>query len=338
MKHQVLLQAIPNVRDVQSAWLLLLLLLLHCATVSISICALSNRNWWFSLPEPTMPVCGSACARSWGVTLCDEMAKATATLPLILGGMGLRSAERSRVAAQWASWADTLPMNQERHPAVAELIVGSPTGAPESPCLGSPCGISRVGWCGVCRARMDFVGRMGCAPNQENQNISSRVRRGLDGNMRLLVVWNATMVLRTFCLTSAPHDGPCCDPRAVQLQEFLSRRLLILFDSVGTCSLPGPSPTPLCPPFVLDQALLPVWPSSRRLWPPPCNLFAVRSAGEEGFLIGNRSCKSVQRGRGRVATNLFVRDMDWESRMPRTTHVWRWWPTVCHFLVACSLL
>ena len=54
MKHQVLLQAIPNVRDVQSAWLLLL----HCA--------LSGQTWWFSLPEPTMPVCGSACARSWG--------------------------------------------------------------------------------------------------------------------------------------------------------------------------------------------------------------------------------------------------------------------------------
>ena len=33
------------------------------------------------------------------VTLCDEMAKATATLPFALGGMGLRSAERSPVAA-----------------------------------------------------------------------------------------------------------------------------------------------------------------------------------------------------------------------------------------------
>ena len=24
--------------------------------------------------------------------------------------------------------------------------------------------------------------------------------------------------------------------------------------------------------------------------------------------------------------------------MPTTTDVWRWWPTVCHSLVACSLL
>ena len=64
------------------------------------------------------------------MTLCDEKAKATATLPLALGGMVLRSAERSRVAAHFASWADALPMIQERHPAVAELIVGSLSGAP----------------------------------------------------------------------------------------------------------------------------------------------------------------------------------------------------------------
>ena len=55
--------------------------------------------------------------------------------PLAHGGLGLRSAERSRVAAHWASWADTMPMIQERHPAVAELIIGSLQGGPNSPCL-----------------------------------------------------------------------------------------------------------------------------------------------------------------------------------------------------------
>ena len=61
--NQVLLQAIPNVRDVQSVWLLLL----HCAAARAnSICALSGQTWWFSLPELTKPVRGSACAGSWG--------------------------------------------------------------------------------------------------------------------------------------------------------------------------------------------------------------------------------------------------------------------------------
>ena len=40
-------------------------------------------------------------------------------LPLARGGIGLRSAERGRSAAYWASWADTLPMIQEQHPVVA---------------------------------------------------------------------------------------------------------------------------------------------------------------------------------------------------------------------------
>ena len=49
------------------------------------------------------------------MTLCDEMAKATATLTLALGGMGLRSAERGGC-----------PLGElGGHPAVAELIVGS---------------------------------------------------------------------------------------------------------------------------------------------------------------------------------------------------------------------
>ena len=58
-------------------------------------------------------------------------------------GCAVRRAERSRVAAHWASWADTLPMIQERHPAVAELIVGSLRRSRVPMFGGSPCGSSR---------------------------------------------------------------------------------------------------------------------------------------------------------------------------------------------------
>ena len=44
------------------------------------------------------------------------------TLPVALGGLGLRSAERSRWPAFWSSWADTRLMIKERHPEVAEVI------------------------------------------------------------------------------------------------------------------------------------------------------------------------------------------------------------------------
>ena len=69
----------------------------------------------------------------------ESVAQASATLPLAMGGLGLRSAERTRWPAYWASWADTLPMIRERHPEVAELIVYYLEGGAISPCLGSAC-------------------------------------------------------------------------------------------------------------------------------------------------------------------------------------------------------
>ena len=41
------------------------------------------------------------------------------------GGIGLRSASRTQPAAHWASWADALKMVKERHPVVADTILGA---------------------------------------------------------------------------------------------------------------------------------------------------------------------------------------------------------------------
>ena len=46
-----------------------------------------------------------------------------ATLPMRMGGLGLRSATRMAPAAYWASWVDALHMVQERLPAWAQSIV-----------------------------------------------------------------------------------------------------------------------------------------------------------------------------------------------------------------------
>ena len=50
-------------------------------------------------------------------------ARMLATLPQRLGGVGLRSAERTGPAAYWASWADALAMINQRLPYVAEGLV-----------------------------------------------------------------------------------------------------------------------------------------------------------------------------------------------------------------------
>ena len=53
----------------------------------------------------------------------EEEARSISTLPMRMGGLGLRSAKRCAPAAFWASWADALPMIAERNPAVAAEVV-----------------------------------------------------------------------------------------------------------------------------------------------------------------------------------------------------------------------
>ena len=57
---------------------------------------------------------------------CDHASRVTATLPLVLGGRGLRSATRTSQSAFLASWADCLHMVHQRHAPVAELLVRGP--------------------------------------------------------------------------------------------------------------------------------------------------------------------------------------------------------------------
>ena len=56
------------------------------------------------------------------------------TLPMRLGGLGLRSAGRIAPGAYWASWADALPMLRDRLPAATEEILAHLSGEPEG-CL-----------------------------------------------------------------------------------------------------------------------------------------------------------------------------------------------------------
>ena len=76
-------------------------------------------------------VCGTVCV-TLGIApdLCDAAARSTATLLLVLGGLGLRSAARTRAAGFWASWADCLPMIEARHPEVAARIIAQLEGEP----------------------------------------------------------------------------------------------------------------------------------------------------------------------------------------------------------------
>ena len=97
----------------QSAWLLLL------------YCAAPRSNFWLRTVPPEL-VEAFATAHDVGLWQClcaimhvngdmvSASAKETATFPLSMGGLGLRSAFRLRQAAHWSSWGDCLEMIRDR--------------------------------------------------------------------------------------------------------------------------------------------------------------------------------------------------------------------------------
>ena len=60
-----------------------------------------------------------------------------ATLPAVLGGLGLQSAQRTAPAAYWAAWADALPVMRARAPDLASRCREALEGGPgrDAPCL-----------------------------------------------------------------------------------------------------------------------------------------------------------------------------------------------------------
>ena len=133
-EQQGLLDKIPLVRDLQSAWLLLL----HCAAARANYQLRSVR------PSATEEYARTHDEGVWqclatllGTDLgqCSVAVRELATLPLRLGGLGLTSAVRIRGSAHWGSWADCLPMIHERHPEVAGVLLEQLNGEPDPPCL-----------------------------------------------------------------------------------------------------------------------------------------------------------------------------------------------------------
>ena len=132
----------------QAAWLLLV----HCAA--------ARANYVARVVEP-----GSAehfCRRhDAGLWQClctilqispnqGEDVVGAASMPLVLGGLGLRSACRVSQPAYWASWADALHVIHNRHPEVAAQLVTALDDEPESRSL-----------CAEKKARKNVEGVMG---------------------------------------------------------------------------------------------------------------------------------------------------------------------------------
>ena len=119
-KHATLLQRIPAVRDLQSAWLLLL------------FCAVPRANFHLRMVSPHLSeefaeahdnALWQCFCRLVGIAGESAEARRAAGVPMNMGGLGLCLAAGSAEAAHWASWADCIPSVKRRHPDVAEAMV-----------------------------------------------------------------------------------------------------------------------------------------------------------------------------------------------------------------------
>ena len=133
-EQRTFLERIPEVEDLQSAWSLLV----HSASM--------RANCLLRVVEQS--VVNYAGAHDDGMWRCfcrilridvvqEEHFRSAAGMPLVLGGLRLRSAVWLSRSAFWASWADCLPMVLSRHRDVATRFVVNLEGAPDTPSLGA---------------------------------------------------------------------------------------------------------------------------------------------------------------------------------------------------------
>ena len=124
-EEKTLLELLPELPDIQCAWILM------------AMCAVPRANHLLRSTPPSQ-VAEYARAHDYELWLSlnrllgttEEAARDTdnarrkmATLPARLGGVGLRSAERTSTAAYWASWNDALKVLKEKRPALAERLL-----------------------------------------------------------------------------------------------------------------------------------------------------------------------------------------------------------------------
>ena len=135
-KERELWQAIPKVHDLQCAWQFLL----QCAgprchhflrTVPLS----QSRTYAEGHDQGMREVMVTLLKGLPGYGQQKAVRHQLASLPMRMGGLGLRSAVRTSPAAFWASWADSLSMIQTRLPEIADAVIRQMVAREATGCL-----------------------------------------------------------------------------------------------------------------------------------------------------------------------------------------------------------
>ena len=122
-EERLLWESIPAVPDLQCAWQILLQSANPRGNHTIrtlppawaeGYAHAHDEGIWSTARRILADLAGSEAER--------DRARLLASLPMRMGGLGLRSAVRCSLAAYWASWADALSMIHKRNPAVADMV------------------------------------------------------------------------------------------------------------------------------------------------------------------------------------------------------------------------
>ena len=242
----------------------------------------------------------------------ESIARMSTTLPMALGGLGLRSAERSRWSAFWSSWADTLPMIKERHPEVAEVIVHHLARGGTSPCLDSARraavvldgvdGFQVPSWSDVASGlRPPVIGDEDREPGVPRQGWQHAAASCVESDFRAATLMPRMNPVERTLLRS--QSGPCagvpfttCPSSPLTridsalFRVLLQRRLrlpLLLSQRICGCGQPLDS-------FGHHRAA--------------CS--RTGALGRRGFPLESAIARICREAGGRVVTNMLVRDMD----------------------------
>ena len=191
-KHRVLLDAFPQCQTSSQLGCCSFTALQH---VRITTSELSDQSWLTTLLNLTTKGLWQCLCTIMDVPAdgCDPVTRATASLPLSLGGLGLSSAQRKRAAAYWASWSNTLPMIHARHPVVANLLVRQLEGESWSPSLraASQAATELHGLQGV-QCHHSWMWQMVCGLQTETLKITNQEDLARGGNTKRRAEWNRT--------------------------------------------------------------------------------------------------------------------------------------------------
>ena len=290
-EHSKLLLKIPEVKDLQCAWLLLL------------YCGAARANFYLRTvrPELTEEFSQRHDEQIWrcfctiaGVApeAPSPSSRAVTSLPLAAGGLGLRSATRLRHVAHWASWADTIKMVHERHPEVAESILEAVEGHNQAPSIVAinnsvenlvATGFTPPSWEELSRSTLEAPAPVDEEPNQPRAGWQAVASRAVESSFLNVVL--PTLSDPDIALLKS-QGGPLASAPFV---SFPTSRATRLEPQVlkGFVSPSFASPTPP------HSSRLPVRPSSRRLWPPPVGVCCGRSSRAQRVSSGNCSGKNL---------------------------------------------